>query len=299
MALISSLASSLSGMRVAQAQLEIVSNNIANVDTVGYTRKTAAQSAIVASGITMGVTLGNSQRNVDAGLLKNFLTSNSLTNSLSAQQNYLGQLDNVMGTTEGQNSLATSVGNLQSSFETFANNVASAASRYQLLSDAQALTNKLNYLSTNVQTLRGNADMEINGAVDQVNSLLQSIKELNDDIVKYTVLNRDGVANLEDQRDTALRELSGYIDISYYVRDTGAVVIQTVGGALLLDNEVHSLSHAALSRVGADNSYESGNIQGIFVSHGHDENVGAIPYLLKQLQTKVYATHLQLVLLRK
>ena len=265
MALISSLASSLSGMRVAQAQLEIVSNNIANVDTVGYTRKTAAQSAIVASGITMGVTLGNSQRNVDAGLLKNFLTSNSLTNSLSAQQNYLGQLDNVIGTTEGQNSLATSVGNLQSSFETFANNVASAASRYQLLSDAQALTNKLNYLSTNVQTLRGNADMEINGAVDQVNSLLQSIKELNDDIVKYTVLNRDGVANLEDQRDTALRELSGYIDISYYVRDTGAVVIQTVGGALLLDNEVHSLSHAALSRVGADNSYESGNIQGIFV----------------------------------
>ena len=32
-------------------------------------------------------------------------------------------------------------------------------------------------------------------------------------------------------------------------------------------------------------------IQGIFVSHGHDENVGAIPYLLKQLQTRVYATH--------
>lgn len=33
------------------------------------------------------------------------------------------------------------------------------------------------------------------------------------------------------------------------------------------------------------------NIQGIFISHGHDENVGAIPYLLKQLQTKVFATH--------
>lgn len=33
------------------------------------------------------------------------------------------------------------------------------------------------------------------------------------------------------------------------------------------------------------------NIQGIFVSHGHDENVGAIPYLLKQLHAKVYATH--------
>ncbi|MBR6516830.1 MAG: ribonuclease J [Bacilli bacterium] len=33
------------------------------------------------------------------------------------------------------------------------------------------------------------------------------------------------------------------------------------------------------------------NIQGIFISHGHDENVGAVPYLLKHLQTKVYASH--------
>ncbi len=33
------------------------------------------------------------------------------------------------------------------------------------------------------------------------------------------------------------------------------------------------------------------NIQGIFISHGHEENVGAIVYLLKQLHTKVYATH--------
>ena len=33
------------------------------------------------------------------------------------------------------------------------------------------------------------------------------------------------------------------------------------------------------------------HIQGIFISHGHDENVGAIAYLLKQLHTKVYATN--------
>ena len=49
MALLNSISSSLSGMKVAQAQLEIVSNNIANVDTEGYTRKTASQSALVAA----------------------------------------------------------------------------------------------------------------------------------------------------------------------------------------------------------------------------------------------------------
>lgn len=37
-------------------------------------------------------------------------------------------------------------------------------------------------------------------------------------------------------------------------------------------------------------------IQGIFLSHGHEDNVGAIPYLLKRIQTRVYGTHYTLSL---
>lgn len=43
MALLSGLQTTLSGMKVAQNQLDIISRNIANVDTEGYTRKTAQQ----------------------------------------------------------------------------------------------------------------------------------------------------------------------------------------------------------------------------------------------------------------
>lgn len=265
MALLSSISSSLTGMKVAQAQLEIVSNNIANVDTAGYTRKTAAQSAIVVAGQTMGVTMDNAKRNVDEGLLKNFLASNSLSSSLSSQYNYLTRMDNLMGRTADGNSLASNVGNLQSALETFSTNVASSASRYSLLTAATELTTKLNYTAGNIQTLRGDADREISDAVSSINSLLHSIDSLNIDIVKYTVLNKDGVANLQDQRDNALRELSGYLDITYYTRDTGAVVIQTSSGIALLDTQVYELSHIALAQVGSDNSYDSGNIQGIFV----------------------------------
>ena len=265
MAVLSSISSSLTGMKVAQSQLEIISNNIANVDTAGYTRKTAAQSAIIAAGQTMGVTMENAKRNVDEGLLKNFLSSNALGSSLSSQYNYLTRMDNIMGRTADGNSLASNVGNLQSALETFSTNVASAASRYSLLTAATELTAKLNYTAANIQTLRGDADREITDAVNNINSLLHSIDSLNIDIVKYTVLNRDGVANLQDQRDNALRELSGYLDITYYTRDTGAIVIQTPTGVSLLDTQVYELSHVALAQVGSDNSYDSGNIQGIFV----------------------------------
>lgn len=265
MALISSLSSSLTGMKVAQAQLEIISNNIANVDTPGYTRKTAAQSALVSAGQTMGVTMGNTQRVVDESLLKNFLTSNATSSSLSTQYNFMSRLDNVMGTTEQGNSLAANVGQLQSAFETFSTTVSSAASRYQLLTNAQALTEKLNYLSDNIQTIRGDADMQVKDDVARVNTLLNSINELNTEIVKYSVMKRDGVANLQDQRDSALRELSSIMDITYYTRDTGAVVVQTPSGVILLDNDVHELSHSALAKVSAANTYDSGNVQGIFV----------------------------------
>lgn len=265
MALLSSISSSLTGMNVAQSQLEIISNNIANVDTQGYTRKTSAQSAIVVAGQTMGVTMENAKRTVDEGLLKNFLASNASSSSLSSQYNYLSRMDNLMGTTADGNSVAANVGNLQSALETFSTQVSSAASRYSLLTAANELTNKLNYLSSNIQTLRGDADREISDAAAQVNSLLHSIDALNVDIVKYSVLNRDGLANLQDQRDNALRELSEYLDITYYTRDTGAVVVSTTGGVALLDTQVYELSHSALAQVGSDNSYDSGNIQGIFV----------------------------------
>lgn len=265
MALLSSISSSLTGMKVAQSQLEIVSNNIANVDTAGYTRKTAAQSAIVVAGQTMGVTMENAKRNIDEGLLKNFLSSNALSSSLTSQHNYLSRMDNLMGTTADGNSLAANVGNLQSAMETFSTNVASSASRYSLLTAATELTSKLNYTAANIQTLRGDADRDIADAVGNINSLLHSIDSLNTDIVKYTVLNRDGVANLQDQRDNALRELSSYLDITYYTRDTGAIVVQTISGISLLDTQVYELSHNALAQVGSDNSYDSGNIQGIFI----------------------------------
>ncbi len=37
-------------------------------------------------------------------------------------------------------------------------------------------------------------------------------------------------------------------------------------------------------------------IQGIFLSHGHEDNIGAIPYLLKRIPVRVYGTHYTLSL---
>lgn len=265
MALVSGLNSALSGMQVAQSQISLVSSNLANVDTEGYTRKTAQQQSQVLGGYGVGVRLGNAERVVDQSLLRSYLSSNSASGNLSKSYDYLSKAENLIGTPQNNNSISADVANLQSTFETLATDVTSSANRYSLVANASSLASRLNTLSVEIQSLRGDADLEITEVCRNVNTQLNTIANLNNQIVKYKALGYNGAADLEDQRDEALKALSGYIDISYYTRDNGEVVIQTKGGVALLDKDVHELSHSAVSQAGTSMSYANGNINGIYV----------------------------------
>lgn len=265
MALIPGLSTSLSGMKTAQAQLDIIGRNIANVDTVGYTRKTAGQNNVVRAGSSMGVSLGEVTRKVDEGLLKSYLSSNALTSNFSAKNDYLSKTETLLGTPQGNNSISANVSALQTAFDTFATDVTSSANRYNLLNQASTITSRLNSISEEIQKLRGDADLQVNESVGRINELLEKLDNLNDEIVKYNILQYDGKADLLDERDEALRELSGYIDISYFKRETGAIVVQTTNGITLLDNEPHKLSHSALTQASPTVTYAGGGISGIYV----------------------------------
>ncbi|MBE6452380.1 MAG: flagellar hook-associated protein FlgK [Alphaproteobacteria bacterium] len=265
MALIPSLTTSLSGMKAAQGQLDIISRNVSNVDTEGYSRKTAQQHSVVRAGSSMGVELGNVTRQVDEGLLKSYLSSNSLTNNYSAKNDYLSKIEVTLGTPQGNNSISANVSDLQTAFESLATDVTSSAGRYNLLNQATTLTARLNSVSAEIQVLRGDADLQITENVEEINKLLDTIDHLNEELVKYELLNYDGVADLQDQRDTALRELSAMIDISYFKRDNGSIVIQTTNGITLLDSDPHKLSHAAVAKTSPTVTYASGGIGGIYV----------------------------------
>lgn len=265
MALLTGLQSTMSGMKAAQAQLGIIGNNVANADTPGYTRKTVQQSTLVLAGQTAGVALGDITRSVNEGLLKSFLSSNSLTGNFSAKNSYLSKTEMLLGTPQGNNSIAANMGSLQASFETFATDVTSSAGRYNLLNNAGNLTSRLNSITQEIQKLRGDADLNISSDVATINDLLNQIHELNNNIVKSNVLGYEGGADLMDQRDMALRNLSGKIDISYFTRDNGELVIQTTDGITLLDKEVHTLSHSAVAQASPTSSYAGGSIGGIMV----------------------------------
>ena len=151
MGMINSLTSSLAGMKTAQAQLDLISRNVSNVDTEGYSRKVANQKNVIIGGFSQGVSLGTVTRQVDQGLLKSYLVSSAASSSLSAQSEYVSKAETLLGSPQDNNSVAANVASLQAAFEKFATDVSSSSSRYELISQAETITNRLNYISKELQ----------------------------------------------------------------------------------------------------------------------------------------------------
>lgn len=265
MVLMSSMQTAIGGLKANQAQLDLIGRNITNVNTVGYTRKVYAQNSTVLDGKGSGVSLSKVMRTVDEGLLKSFLTTNSTAGGTYAKSKYMNNLESVLGTPLGNNSISENISSLKNAFENIATNVNSPAARYELVSNAKSFTDRLNSLTESIQKARLEADQEITTNIDQINTILDDISNLNNSIVKYSALGYDGVADLEDQRDEALRALSSHIDITYYKRESGEMVIQTANGINLLDKQSHKLSHSPISQSNSLTSSNGGGIQGIFI----------------------------------
>lgn len=266
MVLMSSMQTAINGLKTNQAQLELIGRNITNINTVGYTRKTYTQHSTVLDGIGSGVSLSQVMRSVDEGLLKSFLSTNSMAGGTYAKSKYMNNLESVLGTPLGKNSISENITSLKNAFENIATNVNSPSARYELVSNAKAFTDRLNSLSQSIQKSRLEADQEITTNIGQINTILDDISNLNNSIVKYSALGYDGVADLEDQRDEALRALSSHIDITYYRRESGEIVVQTANGINLLDKQAHKLAHSPISQSNALTSANGGGIQGIFIN---------------------------------
>src|ERR1700741_2292156 len=95
------LTSAISGLSTAQAGLDVISNNIANVNTEGYTRKVFQPESIVLAGYGAGVQLGEIINNVDQNLLKDMRQQHSAVGLLQTSNSYFQRIQDTFGTTAG------------------------------------------------------------------------------------------------------------------------------------------------------------------------------------------------------
>jgi flagellar hook-associated protein 1 FlgK len=259
-----------SGISTTELQISVASSNISNADTKGYTQKTANQIANVTAGVGTGVSITGISSNVDKLLLKSLIGANSELGAADTTNSYLTQLQQLFGSasTSGTSTTGTSLANSLASLESALSSLASSPSSVSLqsavVSALDDFASQLRSTSSGVQTLRADADKDIASSVQSVNDDLQQIADLNVEIRKMAASGQS-TADLEDERNTALQDLSSYMNVSYYTASNGDLQVYTSSGRALVDSSAHTLSYTATANVSASSSYASGGFSGIMV----------------------------------
>ena len=160
----------VSGLTATQQQLQVVAGNIANVQTPGYSEETLPQYSSSSTNGGAGVVTGEIQRETDKGLQTALLAQSTLASSTAATNSYQQQIQSLLGQVGSSNSFSDALNNFQSALQTAAAAPQDAVAQLSAVNAGQQLTTQLNDLSSNVQTLRANADSQI---ATNVTTLLQ------------------------------------------------------------------------------------------------------------------------------
>ncbi|MFT5180567.1 MAG: flagellar hook-associated protein 1 FlgK [Alphaproteobacteria bacterium] len=254
MSLTISLSSALASLSVTQSQMQIVSSNVANASTEGYTRKTAASSNLVLDGRGAGVRLSEIERIVDQNLLRQLRDQLARVGNLQVQNDYYNRMQDLFGTPGSNSDLSHIIGKLSASLESLTSSPELAAGKFAVIAHAQSLAERMTTLTTEIQRMRQDADAAISDTITVINQHLTSINELNDQIGDVQAIGQS-TADLEDARDVAIADLSELMDIQSYTRSNGHIVILTPSARPLVDNAAVTLTHASASSMAAGINY--------------------------------------------
>ncbi|HEY4135705.1 MAG TPA: flagellar hook-associated protein FlgK [Alphaproteobacteria bacterium] len=256
------LGTAISGLQTTQAALGITSNNIANANTPGYTRKNANLQNVLIDGQGAGVKIGSVTRQVNEYLLRDMRAQTTLQGETGVRQQFFSSMQNLFGTPDSGSSIASTLTTLGNKMTALAVDPSSSNSQLDMVGAAQTLTRQLNDMSGQIQDMRYQADQNVADSVDQINQTLQNIAELNVSISRSIALNQPA-GDLQDQRDTAVASLASQMDISYFTRDSGEMVIFMASGQPLVDREASTISYTPAATMGGDVSYPGGGLEGI------------------------------------
>jgi flagellar hook-associated protein 1 len=256
-----------SGISAAELQIAVASSNISNADTPGYTQKTANQESLVNGGVDItGIT-----SNVDKLLLKSLIGATSDLGSASTVNDYMTQLQQLFGTAGSSDgstsgtSLANTLASLETALTSLAGNPNSVSLQSAVVSAVDDVASQLRETSKGIQNLRANADQDISTSVTSINSDLKQIADLNAEI-KQGAASGQSTADLEDQRNSALQDLSSNMNVSYFTTSSGDLQVFTSSGQALVDSIAHPLSYTKSSNVSASTTFSPITVNGVDIT---------------------------------
>ncbi|MGO1750592.1 MAG: flagellar hook-associated protein FlgK [Marinobacter sp.] len=228
----------LTGILGHQGALNTTGNNITNANTPGYSRQevvfeTQQGQRTGAGSVGSGVSISEIRRLANEYLVQQVREDSTLTGEQQTLNSELSRLDNLLGgETTGLNN---ALNNFFASLQNAAEDPASLPQRQLVLSEAQQVVNRFQALNQEFIQQRESVKTQMQQGVNDANTLLRNIAELNLAISESPGLAQGKMPNeLLDQRDESLRKLSELVNIRVTETEGSQVNVSLSNGLSLV-----------------------------------------------------------------
>ena len=224
-------------LRANQLAMEVVSHNIANANTPGYTRQKAilgSESPVSVNElkIGMGVRVDMVAQSFDGYTTRVIHQNASSLAENEAKASVLSYLESIFDETTGQG-LSAALADFWGAWQDLANNPGAIPERTALLSKAEALSAHFHAMNADLNQTRATMNSNLTAALEETNQITGQIAALNARIVASEsggAVNND----LRDQRNNYLEKLSSLMGVHYLENQDGSLTILSAEGLLMV-----------------------------------------------------------------
>src|ERR1700681_1510414 len=256
MSLGSALATAMTGLRANQAALSIVSSNVANSQTPGYVTRTTNQTETLSGDSGANVSVNGVSRQLNQFIQTQLRTETAGGAYAGQIASVLTQLQSVYGTPGNAGTLETAFSNFTTALQSLSTTSGSSSAQITAVTAAQSLAQQLNATTRGIQTLRSNAEQDINLSVGQANATMTQIAQINTQLQGMSSTD-PAAATLMDQRDSAIDKLSQLMDIRVSTDNTNQTTVYTTNGVELVGAQASTLTFNSLGTLNANSQWNA------------------------------------------
>lgn len=223
-----------SGVRAAQVALSTTGQNIANVNTPGFSRLNTVMRSLAGQG---GLSVGGGVEVTSIRRLSNDFQNQQLwratteQNYYSNSQQYLTALEGLMAG-EGS-SISVGLDRFFAALSEASATPGSVALRQQIISETRNLSQRFNGLNSNIDAQIGALHDQRTAMATEINGLTENIALLNKKIVEAQSIGGDTAA-LRDHRESLVNELSQYASLRINEVPDGSLSVALANGQPLV-----------------------------------------------------------------
>jgi flagellar hook-associated protein 1 len=245
--LTSALNAGKTSLEVNQKTIEVIGNNVSNVNTEGYSKQSTQLTPYPS--INFGdFFVGQGVKVTDVQRAYNVFVSNQLQDKsidygfAKGQTDALTQLEGVFNITD--ENIATNIDRFFDAWQQLSTSPSDLVLRDTVIQRGNQLATSFNNAANDLGTIADNINNTLVSKVDDLNSKISQIAELNQRI--YSIEIHGQTANsARDQRELLAKNLAQSLGVSTYTDNRGMLAVQLPGGLPLVQGtEAMSLEAA-------------------------------------------------------